>query len=286
MPRQSMGDLILLFITFAWGLTFPLIGNAVQNVDPVLFVMIRFFLAALALLPFVLLSSGLSVSKDVIYAGMILGALNAISYVAQTIGLQTISSAQAAFITGISVVLIPFVLPLFAMGRPTKKDILCSLICLLGLFVLTDASSFHFSSGALWVLCCAVAVAFAISYIQKASMRINALNSLAFYQILFTAVFIVPFSFGKNYSPLLLPSVMGSIAFCAIIATSLVLWLQTKYQRYTTATRAAMIFCFEPIFASVFGYLINAEQIGYRVAIGGALILLSVLLSELYSLIA
>jgi drug/metabolite transporter (DMT)-like permease len=284
MSQQTRSDLILLFITLVWGLTFPLIGSTVQILDPIIFVMLRFLLAAVVLLPFVLFSSGLLIKKDVLSAGIILGALNAATYVTQTIGLKTIGSAQAAFITGISVVLIPFILPLFSLGKPTKKDILCSCICLLGLFVLTtQEGSLHFSTGSMWVLCCAIAVAFAITYVQKASMRIKALNSLAFYQILFTGVLIIPLSFGKSYQSLLLYPIMGSLIFCAVVATSLVLWLQTRYQRYTTATRAAMIFCLEPIFATLFGYLINHEAIGYRVFIGGALILFGILLSELHA---
>jgi drug/metabolite transporter (DMT)-like permease len=284
MPRQLRGDFALLFVTVVWGLTFPLIGNAVQEIDPTLFVMVRFFLAAFALLPFILLSTGLVFSKELIGAGLILGALNAVSYVTQTIGLKTISSAEAAFITGISVVIVPFILPLFAMAKPTRKDILCSLLCLQGLFILTlQNGAVHFSTGSLWVLCCSVTAAFTIAYIQKASMRIKAAASLAFYQILFTAVLLLPFNLKASYAPLSLPSVMIGIGFCSIIATSLVLWLQAKYQRYTTATRAAMIFCLEPIFASIFGYLINHEVVGYRVLIGGSLILSSILLSELHA---
>lgn len=284
MPRQLTGDLRLLFVTIVWGLTFPLIGNAVHEIDPVLFVMVRFFLAAFSLLPFILLSTGLRISKELIAAGLVLGALNAVSYVTQTIGLQTIGSAEAAFVTGISVVIVPFILPLFSMGKPTKKDILCSFICLLGLFVLTlQGGVLHFSTGYLWILCCAVTAAFTIACMQKASMRIKAAASLAFYQILFTALLLVPFNVGKNYDPLLLPSVSFGIIFCAIVATSLALWLQAKYQRYTTATRAAMIFCLEPIFASLFGYLINQEVLGGRVFIGGALILSSIVLSELHA---
>lgn len=283
MRRQLTGDLTLLFVTVVWGLTFPLIGNAVQSIDPVLFVMVRFFLAAAALLPFVLLSSGLTLSRDIIKAGIILGALNAVSYVTQTIGLQTISSAQTAFITGVSVVIVPFILPLFSMGKPTKKDIFCSFICLLGVVVLTQEASADLSRGSIWVLCSAVSAAFTIAYIQKASMRIKAPASLAFYQILFTAVLLVPFNLGKSYEALPLPSVLVGVGFCAIMATSLVLWLQVKYQRYTTATRTAMIFCFEPIFASVFGYFINNEVVGCRVIIGGAFILSSIVLSELHA---
>lgn len=276
--RGLMGEGILLFVTLCWGISFPLVGNSVGTVDPSVFVMVRFFLAAIILLPFVFSEIKRS-SKNVLEAGMIIGAMNVVVYISQTIGLQTVTSAGAAFITGISVVIVPFILPFFALGKPSRKDIVCSFLCLFGLFFLVGGSFSHLNVGAAWVLLCAVFVAITIVYLQKVSSVLSSLSLLAFYQIFFTGVFSIPFTLGKSFLPLLTYPVAVAIMFCAFFATTIALLLQTKFQHYTTANRAAMIFCFEPIFGSLFGYLINDEKIGWSVLIGGACILAGTIFS-------
>ncbi|WP_029463733.1 EamA family transporter [Rickettsiella massiliensis] len=52
MKLSSKANLYLLLATLMWGVTFPLIRNALHEVDAVTFVFLRFMLAALVLLPF------------------------------------------------------------------------------------------------------------------------------------------------------------------------------------------------------------------------------------------
>ena len=242
--------------------------------------MVRFILAAIILLPFVVMEIKKG-TKNVLLAGIVLGALNTVVYVSQTIGMQTLTSAQGSFITGISVVLVSFILPFFSLGKPTAKDILCSSLCFLWLFFLVNDDLSHIGSRALWVLLCAFFVSVTIVYLQKVSSNLSYLALLAFYQIVFTAVFTAPFTLGKCFHTLLSSEVAVAILFCAVFATSIALLLQTKYQHYTTANRAAMIFCFEPIFGSLFGYLINGEKIGWPIFFGGVCIFFGIILSLL-----
>ncbi len=57
--------------------------------------------------------------------------------------------------------------------------------------------------------------------------------------------------------------------------------MQTRFQKDTTPTRAAVIFSLEPVIASAFAALILGERLGAGGLLGGALILAGVLLSEL-----
>lgn len=277
--RYLIGESILLFVTLCWGVSFPLVGNSVGTLDPSVFVMVRFFLAALILLPFVLNKIRIA-PRQVLIAGLILGALNTVAYIAQTMGMKTLTSAEGAFITGINVIIVPFILPFFSLGKPSKKDIACSLLCLVGLYFLAGINSLSaFNVGDAWVLLCAIFFAIALVYLQKVSSVLSSLSLLAFYQIFFTGVFSIPFTLGKSFYPLLTYTVVAAILFCAFFATAVTLLLQTKFQHYTTANRAAMIFCFEPIFGSLFGYLINDEKIGWSVFMGGTCILAGTIFS-------
>jgi drug/metabolite transporter (DMT)-like permease len=273
----------LILVTAIWGATFPFIRNAVAHVDPFLFVGIRFLLGALLLAP--LLWTSLKIRSSKLLIGtIVLGLLNGIAYVAQTIGLQTVPSSRAAFITGLSVVLVPLFTPFFKLGKPNTVDLICSLICLAGLYILTGANFNAVTHGDWWVLLGAVFFACSISYLQSLSLHINNHKAIAFYQVLFTVPLPLLFTFHANYSALFYPSTIIGILFCALAATSLAFFLQAKYQPLTTAPKAALIYSLEPVFASVFGLLINGEPITRAVVFGGILILLSLMLPALLQL--
>lgn len=279
MPKPIVGDTILLFVTLCWGLSFPFIENAVQVADPMVFVTVRFLLAALFLTPTIIFSTSHH-SKNVFIAGILLGACNTIIYASQSIGLQTLTAAETAFITSINVVLVPFILPFFALGKPRVHDILGSLLCFLGLFFLLGHDLSHANIAYAWVCLAAIFVAISIAYLQKVTSKKICVNYLVFYQVLFTAVFSSIFTIHKDYHTIVSVNVIEAILFCAFFATTLALWLQAKYQHYTTASHAAMIFSLEPVFASLAGYMINHETLSWHAWVCGGLIFLGVLISS------
>ncbi len=276
MQKSYTANIFLLITAIIWGATFPLIRNAVVDVSPTVFVWVRFLIAAIVLIPFII-STFKQTNWDLLWSGAILGIINAVSYLAQTIGLQTVHSAKAAFITGTYVIIVPFLLPLFQLGKPTRLEWFATLIALAGLYVLTGADFVDISVGDLWIFLSATFVAIGITYLQRITKRIANFRLLAFYQILFTVPLPLLMTSKVNTSALFDPSVIISLLFCAVFATSLALFLQTKYQKYTTATKAALIFCMEPIFASIFSALFNNEPLTANIMVGGLIILLSLL---------
>ncbi|WDT80974.1 MAG: EamA family transporter [Candidatus Manganitrophus sp.] len=58
-------------------------------------------------------------------------------------------------------------------------------------------------------------------------------------------------------------------------------YIQTRYQRDTTPTRAALIFTVEPLWAAALGYFFLQETMGIWGMLGGGLIIGGILFSEL-----
>lgn len=108
MKLSSKANLYLVLATLMWGITFPITRNALTEVDPFVFVSLRFTIATLVLLPMAY-SLFYRTTKPIVLGSFIIGMLNAVAYLCQTIGLQTVSSARAAFITGSSVIFVPFI---------------------------------------------------------------------------------------------------------------------------------------------------------------------------------
>lgn len=276
MQQTTTANLYLILTSAIWGITFPLIRNAVAEIDPNLFVVCRFTFAALIFLPFVIKLLKNTPQKLLLNC-IVIGSLNAIAYISQTIGLQTIDSSRSAFITGFSVILIPFLAPLFKVGSIKVLDILCSLICLVGLYILTGAD-FKLETGEAWTLLAAIAFALQLTYIQRMSTQLHNVKLVTFYQILFTVPLALFFSWHTKINNLFHLDVIIGLLFCAVFATIIVFFIQLKYQKFVTATRTALIFSLEPVFATIFGLIINGEKLTKHSIFGGLIILISILL--------
>lgn len=284
MKISTKANLYLILVSVIWGATFPIIGNAANHVNPFLFVSARFTLAAIIMLPLVYQDITFKAKKLICYC-IIFGIFNCISYVTQTIGLETISASRSAFITGFSVVLVPFIAPLLKLDRIKFTDIICSIICLYGLYILTGSDLEKITRGDVLTFICALSFAFLITFLQKLSTQHANYRLLTFYQLIFTAPFAACFAIPSSLTALLKPSVLIALSYCTIFATALCFFIQTKYQKFTTAPKAALIYSLEPIFASIFGYLINHETISKNTVWGGLIILISITLPNLLSLL-
>jgi drug/metabolite transporter (DMT)-like permease len=269
-------------VTILWGLTFPLIRSALEDVDPFHFIALRFGLATLAFLPLLLSRPRARASvRRALLPGLGLGLLAWSSYFTQVLGLRTVTAGRAAFITGTSVILVPLMSPWFGAGRPGRVDLGAAILATVGLYLLTGPAGGGFTAGDAWILLCAVTYAIYIHTLQKVLARGHHDLALAFAQIAAVALFgllLVP----TRASPLVLTgNVILAVVFCAVFATVGTFWLQTRYQGRTTAERVALIFAMEPVFASLFAYLLLRETLSWVGALGGALILAAVLGAEL-----
>jgi len=74
--------------------------------------------------------------------------------------------------------------------------------------------------------------------------------------------------------------VWWSIILTGVFATALAFYMQNRFQRYSTATKTAIIFSGEPIFAAVFAYFLLGEKVGLIAWAGGLLIIFGMIISQ------
>lgn len=278
--KTLRADLLLLFVALLWGATFPFMSEAVKVMSPFYLVSLRFLVAGLFILPFIWAKLVLT-DKKVLRAGFILGVLNAMVYLLQTMGMRQVDADTTAFLASAGVVFVPFLAPFFKLAKVRAIEVFGSLICLIGLYVLVGGNLSHFNAGELAILLAAVAWALSVCYIQKITPHIKQPGLLAFYQI----VFLLPFAF--LVTPLdhhftgFKPIVILTVLYTGIFATTIVFLIQMRYQKDTTATHAAIIYSLEPVFASVIAIYVNKQPITENITLGGGAILLSVLVIEI-----
>lgn len=304
MTPRARADAALLVVTFAWGVTFPLLRIALRTLTPLEFVAARFLMAVLAFAPLVLLRrSARAGLRSALAAGLGLGALSYVCYFTQTLGLQTVPAGRAAFLTGLNVILVPLMSPLFRAGRPGRRDLFAAMIATVGLYLMArSGGGFATGSGLAqvrpavlgltageWsILACATLYAGYVHLLQRVLRRSPDPEALAFTQVGAVAVCAwAPLAWWG--APSLAPAaVLGwgagvwwAVSVCALLATVLGFWLQTRFQGRTTPQRAALIFALEPVFAAGFAWLLLRETLSPQVALGGAVILAAVLFAEL-----
>jgi drug/metabolite transporter (DMT)-like permease len=289
LKKSMIADSILLLVVLIWGVTFVVVQNAIDFLPPLTFNGVRFFIASVFLLLFLLLfyrPQLRQMEKKLFLAGMILGVWLFLGYAFQTIGLLYTSSSKTGFITGLSVVLVPVFAFFILKQRPKFPAVIGTLLATSGLYLMTLGDMSSVNKGDFFVFLCAISFALQIVFTGRYAPHFPSL-ALAFVQILTVAVlsaggafFFEDWQTTLTWETLATPTVYWALIITGIPATALAFLAQTECQRFTTPSRVALIFAMEPVFAAIAAYLFNSEVLGGRALIGGLLIFLGMILAE------
>lgn len=281
---RTKAELFLLSCTFIWGGTFVIVKEGLEDASPLLFIAVRFLIATVLFVPFAF-SSMKAIDQRSFLRGAILGILLFIGFAAQTVGLQYTSASKSGFITGLLVAFTPLFQLLIERRPPKIANVIGVVLVVIGLYLLTspDGSSFNLGDGL--TLICALVFAVYIVYLDVFSKE-HDFSQLTFVQFVLTTVLAFASSlFLEEQRLRLSTNFLSALAYLALLATLYTLFIQTKYQRYTTPTRAGIIFSLEPVWAATIAYFALGEVIGTLGVIGGGLIIGGLLISELSDVI-
>jgi drug/metabolite transporter (DMT)-like permease len=287
LSRSLKAHLLLIVVTFVWGSTFVLIKNALNDVTPLLFNAIRMTLAA-TVLGLIYWKNVRSMGRAAFVGGLMTGIMMYAGYEFQTSGLKLTSPSKSAFLTGMSVVLVPIVLRFAWRKHINKWTVVGVVIACLGLFFLTVPSGagglFQLNGinlGDVLTMGCAVCFAFQIVLVGQASERYG-FEPVAFMQVATSAVLMfatVPIA--ERAHIVWTPTVIWGILITGLLGTAAAFTVQAWAQQFTPATHTALIFLLEPVFAWATSFVVLQERLGVRASFGAGLILAGVVLSEL-----
>ena len=279
-PRLLQADLSLLAITLVWGGSFTIVKLSLAQTSPVLFICLRFWIAALVTVAFMPRAfadlSFLTFKRGLALSFALLGG-----FVFQTIGLRTTTPSRSAFITSLSVLLVPVLGFFLFKRRPRPRTLLGVAIATIGLGLLTlEAIPLRFTRGDLLTLFCAVVFALHIlligKYLPTSDFRQLVLLQLCGSALLCTLI--LP----MLETPFLVWDfrIAVYLLVTGVLATGLAIYVQNRAQQYTTPNRTALIFSLEPFFAALIAYHILGQSLSPKEWVGGALVLAGILTSE------
>jgi drug/metabolite transporter (DMT)-like permease len=281
-PAGWKVDGSLVAVALVWGATFVLVKQALADVSTLLFLTLRFSVAAVVLAlvfrnEFRASNAAASLLRGA-FAGMFLFG----GYVLQTAGLKFTSASKAGFITGLYVPLVPIIGGLIDRKLPELSELVGVAIACAGMFLLTvQRDILNIGHGDLLVAGCAVAYAFHVVILGRfapvSNIGVLTVAQIATGALLGAATFwwVEPVRLAWS------PPVWVALGVTSLLATALAFFIQTWAQRWTSPTRTALIFATEPVFAWATSYLIAGEVLSRRAGVGAVLILGGILTVEL-----
>ncbi|HTA46427.1 MAG TPA: DMT family transporter [Bryobacteraceae bacterium] len=278
---RHRAELALIGVTIIWGTTFVVVKSALADVSAFVFLTLRFVLAA-ALLGLIYRKA---VRRASIGPGLLAGGLLFTAYVFQTLGLEYTTPSKSAFLTGLSIPMVPLASSCVYRVKPRLVEVAGILIATIGMALMTVSASVSLQSGInrgdLLSFLCAVTFALHIVVIGHYSPIIGH-ESLSVIQIAVAAMAgLAVFRLAEPVHFRLTPVVAGALLLTGPFATALAFTTQAWAQKYTSATRAALIFALEPVVAWTTSWVLTGETLPNRGKVGAGAILAGILLVEM-----
>jgi drug/metabolite transporter (DMT)-like permease len=281
-PRRYTPELALIAVTVAYGSTFKIVQDALVDVTPVGYMLLRFGVAAAVLLPFAIVRGWRrpdvpdASRRAFVYGVALFGVVGFLGYLFQNLGLEKTSTSNSAFITGLLVVFTPLIETVVTHRRPPSNVLIAVGVAVIGLWFISGGT-YRLGAGDAWTLACAFMFGAWMVLGGRLTLRFDAI-ALTAYQVAILALLSVPVVVVDGMG-----DITGQVIFAALLtgtvcsagAFSLQLW----GQRYIEPSRAAVILQFEPIVAGVVGFWVG-ERLGWMGYVGAVIILAGIVIAE------
>jgi drug/metabolite transporter (DMT)-like permease len=267
---------MLVLATLYWGLSFPVI-KTITSLNRMFFpaagswfitamaVVPRFLLSALVLLAFRKRGEG-RVTRRELRQGAALGAFAAAGSLLQTDGLQYTNASTSAFLTQLSAILIPVWLALRNRRNPGPVVSAGCVLVLAGVGILGhfDWRALRFGRGEWETLLCSLFFVGQILWLEKPEFAGNRPGSvtLAMFSVQAAAFLGLAAATAPNLHSLVVPVIspvwVALTLTLTVICTIGAFSIMNKWQPIIASTEAGLIYCIEPLFASIFALFLPA----------------------------
>lgn len=281
--RTAKSDFLLLLTAAIWGFAFVAQRVGMEFVGPFIFNAVRFALGTIALLPFYLRTRRQPRRSNFttrFFGGLAAGFFLFLGSSLQQIGIVYTTAGKAGFITGLYVVIVPFV-GLVLNHKITFGNWTGAILAAIGLYFLTITNTLTIQKGDLIVLTSAFFWAAHLHVIGWLAPKMEA-SRIAVQQ--FAIVSIVSFIVAMIIEPFTLQNLVHAaipIIYGGLMSVGVAYTLQLLAQKHAPPTHAAIILSLEAVFAVIGGRLFLSEMLSGRSLLGCGLMLIGMLISQL-----
>ena len=299
-PQRRKAALVLLSVTLVWGATFIWMKQALNALEVEIetfgtFSVVAYLVALRFLLAMVLVAvffpkahAGLR-SPAIWKGGAILGGLMLVGFVSQMVALNEINPSTSAFLTSLYVVMTALLTLRMSQHPPRRALYWGVFMATLGAGFIEGPPHLSWGWGEVTTVACALFFALNIIYTQKLTTALDplmlTLTSLIVIGV--GALLLALLSSDRALEMMvavvqregvLLPVVLlgfGGSFFCLVALN--------MFQRHMHPVQAAIIYAFEPVWATVFGLGLGLVSWTWWIPFGGGVLLVGNLLVEITS---
>lgn len=276
-----VGDVLLLITAIVWGGGFIGVVESLDTLTPFYMIATRFAMASILML-ICFFKKFRSIEKSDLIPGMASGFFLFLGFAFQTIGAMYISVGKLAFLTALNVIIVPFIVLVCFKEKIKKYNLVSSFIAVVGFAFLNLSKEAGFSIGVGELLGIGGAIGFAgqIALLGHFASKRDPIK-LAILQMLTCTVLgiICAVLFEAPPKAITLEMIMP-VTYLGIFSTFVAFLFQTIGQKYTSASRAAILLSMESVFGISLSVLILKEAVTISMVIGASLIFAAVIIAE------
>ena len=302
---------MLLVANLCWGLSFPAIkvmeglhGKLMPGASSwfsALYTVAPRLLLATLLLALFQIRRGWNVTRSELVQGIVIGLFAAGGLLLQNDALHYTAASTSAFLTQFYAITIPVYLAVKSRRSPGTRVWLSCLLVLAGVAVLGrfDWRQMHLGRGEIETLLCSLFFMGQILWLEKKEYSANRPGQLTLVMFATQTAVFVPLTFllspgrAAILAPWSSPPWLVFVGVLAVVCTVIAYGLMNRWQPKITATEAGLIYCVEPILASLMALFLPAifarfagidyanETATWTLLIGGGLITAANILIQL-----
>ncbi len=286
---KSVSLLAALLCTFIWGTTFIAQDTGMDTIGPLTFNAVRFLIGFISIIPIAFIFESKKIINEInnnkklfLILSFWIGLFLFLGTFLQQAALLYTDVANAAFFTVFYVPMVPIILFMFYSKKIHWSIWPSVLLCVAGVYLLTDFTDATVRFGDGLVILCALFWALHIIFIGKFIQKFNiplffgALQSLivSLFSFLF-AIFFEDISFANILNE------SASIIYAGVLSGGIAFTLQIYAQKKISPAPSAIIFSLEGVFAVIAAWIILDQVLGLNNLIGCFLILIGVIISQI-----
>lgn len=286
--KRQQAVLGLFTVTLLWGGTFVWMKQAMNSLDDELtqystagvvgvVVCSRFLIALIALLPFSSTARAALTSKEDWKGGLILGGLMLAGFVLQMIGIESVSPSVSAFLTSLYVVFTAILSIKISDRKPTRMMILGVGLATIGAGFIDGPPYIVWGTGEILTVICAFFFALHIIYTDRITKQLNpiAVTTTSFVVLVVGAGLVALVTSGDAmvFESAIQDGVIVPLICLGLFGSLACILMLNAFQKYLNPTHAAIIYSFEPVWATLYGWQQGLVDVSIWLAMGLLLLL-------------
>ncbi len=289
--NNLIGQLLLLLATIAWGSSFAILKETI-NESPKIYVIALRFLASGIIVSLIFIKQLVKIDEKTLLYGLILGVIVACAYLTQTYGLAFSTPSNNAFLTSTYVIMCPFLVWLFYKKKPKNYNIIAAVLCLIGIGFISFGGKSKQGENAILgsVLTITSAVFYALQIIYNDKSQKNGANTLTLLAVQFLTVGVLLFAFSAAIE---LPQYgiqkfalkganLTNVLYLTLACTLFAQGAQMFGQKLASSpTQSSIILSLEAVFGAIFSLALGMEKLSFTLVCGFVLIFIAMMVSEL-----